>query len=254
MTENNSLGRKIFFLHPSAIIQNHIITELAQDEFEVYIIKDEKKLSKVLRKYSNSIVFANINEGMKEKEWEEWIRSVMGSPETEGVDIGIIAYETNDAVRKKYTEHFKVGNGYTVIKADTNAVARQLVTKLGSMNAKDRRKYIRALTEKDPNVTVNLPLNGTFVTGQIRDVSVIGFSCHFKEDPDLTKNSLFSDIQIRLQTNLLKAEGIVFGSRMDAGQKTYVVLFTQRIDPNVRTKIRNFIQSNLQSKMDNELK
>jgi hypothetical protein len=122
------------------------------------------------------------------------------------------------------------------------------------VDAKGRRKYIRASTEKEANTTVNFPINGTFVNGVIKDISVVGFSCAFSDDPGLTKNSLFQDIQIKLQTMLIKAEGIIFGSRMDGESKVYVVLFTQRIDPEVRTRIRKYIQSNLQSKMDAEFK
>jgi hypothetical protein len=107
-------------------------------------------------------------------------------------------------------------------------------------------------TDKESNTTVNFPLNGTFVNGIIKDISVVGFSCAFKEDPGLAKNSLFQDIQIKLQSMLLKAEGIIFGSRMDGETKIYVVLFTQRTDPNVKTRIRKFIQSSLQAKMDAE--
>ena len=254
MTENSTLGRKIFFIYPSAIIQNQIIPELAQEEFEVYVAKDEKKLKRALKKYPNSIVFANLNDGMKDSEWEEWIRGVMGSSETEGIDVGVISYETNDELRKKYVDQFKVHCGFTIMKADANAVVKQLIAILNGANAKGRRKYIRVLTDNETNVTVNLPVNGTYVNGSIKDVSVVGFSCHFPDDPKLAKNSLFNDIQIRLQTQLLKAEGIVFGSRIDSGQKTYVILFTQRIDPSVRTKIRNFIQSNLQGKMEADLK
>jgi len=254
MTENNSLGRKAFFLHPSVIIQNQIVSELAQEEFEVYTVKDETKLRRLLKKYPDSIVFANINDGMKEKAWEEWIRGVMGSSETAGVGIGILAYGSDEAIRRKYTEQFKVQCGFTLMKSDANEVVKQLITILNSANAKGRRKYIRALTENETNVTVNLPINGTYVIGLIKDISVVGFSCTFKEDPNLAKNSLFNDIQIRLQTQLLKAEGIVFGSRMDGGQKTYVILFTQRVDPSLRTRIRKYIQSYLQSKMDGELK
>ena len=96
-------------------------------------------------------------------------------------------------------------------------------------------------------------MNGTFLNGKIKDISVVGFSCTFDEDPNLVKNSLFSDIQIRLQTQLLKTEGIIFGSRMDGDGKTYVILFTQRMDPDVKTRIRKYIQINLQGKMDREL-
>jgi hypothetical protein len=49
-------------------------------------------------------------------------------------------------------------------------------------------------------------------------------------------------------------EGIVFGSRMDGSARIYVILFTQRIDPDVRARIRKFIQQNLQARMDMELK
>jgi hypothetical protein len=49
-------------------------------------------------------------------------------------------------------------------------------------------------------------------------------------------------------------EGIVFGSRTDhGGEKVYVILFTQRIDPDVRIKIRKYIQQNLQNKMNADL-
>jgi len=199
-------------------------------------------------------VFANVNDGMKEKAWEDWIRNIMGNSELSGVSIGVLGYSPDDALRKKYTEQIKVSLGFTAMKADTSVVVKQLVTILNNMNAKGRRKYIRALTGDEKNVTVNLPVNGTYINGLIKDVSVVGFSCAFESDPDLTKNSVFSDMQIRLQSQLLKAEGIVFGSRMDGGQKTYVILFTQRIDPSVRTRIRKYIQNYLQNKMDVELK
>jgi hypothetical protein len=82
----------------------------------------------------------------------------------------------------------------------------------------------------------------------------VGISCTIEDNPDITKNTLFKDIQIKLQTAIMKVEGIVFGTRMEGDDKVYVILFTQRIDPDVRTKIRKYIQHNLQSKMDIELK
>jgi hypothetical protein len=133
-------------------------------------------------------------------------------------------------------------------------VVKQLITILNTVNAKGRRKYIRVIMEKETNITVNLPLNGTFVNGTIKDISVVGFSCSFADDPGLAKNRRFGDIQLRLQTQLLKAEGIVFGSRMDGEDKVYVILFTQRIDPDVRSRIRKYIQTTLQTRMDIELK
>ena len=80
MSENAdsiSLGKKVFFLHSSAVVQNRVIAELAQEEFEVYTVKDAAKLKQVLKKYPDSIVLACINEGMKEDAWEKWILEIM---------------------------------------------------------------------------------------------------------------------------------------------------------------------------------
>lgn len=252
--KNNTLGKKIFFIHPSGLIQNQIISELAQEEFEVYVIKAESKFLQVLRNYPGSIVFASINEAMKENAWEAFIRDIQRIPETAGTHIGVIASANDDALKAKYTEQLKVTCGYTVVKSDYTTALKQLIDILNAVNAKGRRKYIRMITDAEANTTVNLPLNGTFINGVIKDISAVGFSCVFAEDPGLKKNTLYGDIQVRLQSQLVKVEGIVFGFRMDGKEQVYVILFTQRIDPDVRTKIRKFIQANLQSRIDQELK
>ena len=251
---SGSLGRKVFFLHPQAFIQNQLVSELAQEEFEVYVIKDEGKLRNLLRKFPDSIVFASINEVLKDSVWEEWIRGVMSNPETKNVSIGVLVSINDDEVKQKYTEEIKVQCGYTYVKSDFNVLLRTVITILNSVNAKGRRKYLRALMDNDANTTVNIPHNGSYVKGSIKDISVVGFSCSFIEDPDLTKNSLFPDIQIRLQSQLLKVEGIVFGSRMDGNEKVYVVIFTQRVDPNMKSRIRKYIQLTLQARMDDEIR
>jgi len=249
-----SLGRKIFFLHPAAIVQNHVIAELTQEEFEVYIVKDEVKLRQSLKKYPASIVLASINEGIREDAWEEWFRGILSDEAISGLDIGIIASSADEKIKRKYIGQFNIRCGYTVLGANVSAATKQLIDILNSANAKGRRKFMRALTDKETNTTVNLPMNGTFVHGNLRDISAVGFSCNFPEDPRIAKNSLFSDIQIRLQSQLLKAEGIVFGSRMNGDEKVYVILFSQRISPDIRVRIRKYIQFWLQNKMDEEFK
>jgi len=250
---SGSLGKKIFFLFPSAFVQNQVVSELAQEEFEVYILKDEAKLQQALGLYPDSIVFASINETMKEEAWDKLVRDIMGKPENDSVKVGIIASVNNEEIRAKYVDQYKVQCGFTVVKSDFAEAVKQLINILNGVDAKGRRKFMRVVMDKDSKTTVNFPVNGAYINGIIKDISVVGFSCFFDEDPKLAKNSLFGDIQIRLQSQLIKAEAIVFGSRMDDTVKCYVFLFSKRIDPSVRTKIRKFIQSCLQHNMEKEL-
>ena len=253
-SNSDILGKKIFFLHPSAVVQNEVAAELIQHEYEVYIAKDHAALRKVLQRYPDSIVFADIDERMAEKEWETWIRGVMGAPETSKAAIGIISANSDESLQRKYINSVKVRCGYTVLRSDLNISIRQIQEILKQVDAKGRRKYTRATIENEAVATVNLPMNGDYINGSIKDISVVGLSCSFDQDPELVKNTLFKDVQIRLQSMLLKAEVIIFGSRMDGASKIYVFLFTQRIDPEVKMKIRKYIQNNLQAKMDIEFK
>jgi len=251
VTQSGDLvGKKVFFLYPTASIQNQVITELAQQEYEVYVAKDHSRLARVLKKYPDSIIYVNIDEGMAKPDWERWIGGIIsGHPD---VKIGIFSSNTEDELKEKFVNKLNVSCGFLTLKLDMSKTVNVILEILKITNAKGRRKYIRASTERE-NATINMPYNGAFINGVIKDISVVGISCKFEQDYDFKKTTLFKDIQIKLQSMLIKAEAVVFGSRTDNGEKNYVLLFTQRVDPDVRIKIRKYIQMNLQSKMDSEI-
>jgi hypothetical protein len=249
------LGKKIFFLYPSGLIQNELAEELIQQEFEVYIVKDHERLRKMLKKYPESVVLVNITDQLPENECEAWIRGIMGGSETSKVDIGVLSSVADEDLQRKYLNVLKVSCGFIPVKSsDIQKAIRQLLEALKTAKARGLRKYIRATSENEALTAINLPINGRFVNGTIKDISTMGLSCTFEEDPELGKNTLCQDVQVKLQTMILKVEGIIFGSREEEGVKIYVLVFTQRTDPAVRTKIRKYVQSTLQNKMDKEFK
>jgi hypothetical protein len=255
MDENNKdleiFGKKIFFLYPTGSVQSQIIDELVQQEYEVYVSKNYTQLSAALRKYANSIIFINTDEGMQVADWDRWISGMMTT--VPGLRFVVLSNNSDEEFINKYLNEIHVVD-YIMQKHDMSKSVDKVLEILKKENAKGRRKYIRAFIENETNATLNLPVRGNYLKGVIRDISTVGIACVFDSEPSLKTKELFKDIQIRLQSMLLKVEAIVFGTRVNGSEKTYVMLFTQRIDPEVRTKIRHYIQQNLQSKMDTELK
>jgi hypothetical protein len=85
---------------------------------------------------------------------------------------------------------------------------------------------------------------------------VVGLSCTFAKELDANKNAIFHDIQLKLQSTLIKVEGILIGSRTEEGevpQIIYVFLFTPKTDAAIKAKIRTFIQKRIQVLMDAEI-
>jgi hypothetical protein len=248
-----TLGRKIFFLYPSPQVQSAVVDELVQREYEAYTAKDRIGLRRVLKNFPGSIIFVDIDQLILEKEWEAWIREVMKAEDLRDIRIGILTTNRNDILQNKYANMLHIPCGYTMLHRDLAVTLTQVLRILDANEAKGRRKYLRAVLENGG--TINLPLNNTFVKGAIKDISAVGFSCVLDQNPIIAKNTLFQDIQIKLQSQILKVEGIVLGSRQEEnGNHCYVVLFTQRVDPDTRAKIRTYIQQYFQSKMDEELK
>jgi len=244
-------GKKVFFVYPTASVQNQILTELIQHEYEVYVSKDHTRLLRTLKKYPDSVLFINIDEGMGEQEWERTISGL--SATMQDIKIGVFSSTSNEELKDKYTNNRHLACGFMTLKLDMSREIGKVLDVLNVLNVKGRRKYLRASTERETTATINIPFNGNYIKGSIKDISIVGVSCSFEQDIELPKNMLVKDIQIRLQTMLLKVEAVVFGSRLNENEKIYVLLFTQRINPDVRGKIRVYIQHNLQAKMDSEI-
>jgi hypothetical protein len=196
-------------------------------------------------------LFINIDEKIPKEEWNRWIGNL--SVEFPEIKIGVLSSSNDEKQREQFINHKHVKCGYFIQKPDmTNAIDKMLEI-LHVLNVKGRRKYLRAATERETNTTVNMPHMGEFIKGTVNDVSVVGFSCVFEHDPDLKKNALVKDIQIKLQAMLIKAEAVVYGSRVNIGEKIYVFIFTHKVEQEEKIKIRKYIQHNLQSKMDLEI-
>jgi hypothetical protein len=248
------IEKKVFFLNTSPFFQNEIGSELIHQEFEIYYTNEYANLKRSLRKFPESIVFVNLDSLLPEKEWEMWIRSILADPATTTTKFGVLADLYNEQLEKKYKETLKLPCGYTVVsKSEPQKTFRILNNLLVAVEARGRRKYVRANSENDTQMTINIPHDGFYLKGVIKDISSVGISCVFQRDPELEKNALCKDMQIKLQTTILKTEGIVFGSRMDGMQKIYVFLFTQRVDPDARARIRIFVQQVLQERMYRQL-
>ncbi|MDR2193095.1 MAG: PilZ domain-containing protein [Treponema sp.] len=253
--ENTAItGKKIFFLYPQTIVLNEVVHDLILQEFEVYTVQDHSTLRRVLKRFPDSIVFVNLDEKtVPEQEWEAWIRDIMADPDTGEVGIGVLSSNADDEVKEKYLTQINVTCGFIHISTDLKKTVAHIARILIQQNAMGRRKYIR-ITTNDAMTTANMPVDGRFISASIHDISSAGFSCTFLHDPGFQKGLLITDIQLKLQTMLMRTEAIVVGSHTDESMQVYVFVFTPRTDSEVRFKIRRYIQTVIQSNMDKELK
>ena len=250
---SETLGKKVFFIYPHSVIQNQLIQELIDREYEVYFLNDYNKIKSICEYYNTPILFINIDEGLEEKEWEKLIRKVLGQDSTGHAMIGILTYNENAELAQKYLMDVMVPCGFIKLKLGMNDSTDIIVKTLDANEVKGKRKYVRARCQMD-EATLNVSLNGGNHSGHIVDISSVGMAVSFDDGLTLEKNTYLRDIQLKLRGILLRVSAVMIGHRTIEDDKTiYVLLFDQYVTGQIKSKLRSYINRTLQHEMERKL-
>lgn len=245
-------GKKVFFVYPNSVIQSEMVAELIKGEYEVYLIKDWVKALTLFRRYPDSVVFINIDDGQEEPQWEEYVQTLQADPDLDRLQIGVLTYNEDPALAQKYLMDLAVSGGFVKLSLGLKESTAQVLKVLEANEARGRRHFLRVKCG-DKYSTLNAKIDGKNLSGMVHDLSYAGMACTFDPEPGLVAHSVVDSVQLKLKGILVLVSGIVMGTRHDGEKQVYVILFTPKTQPKDREKIRNFMQWSLQSHIEAEL-
>lgn len=249
MSENN-LGKKVFFLYPHSVIKDEMLDQLIAAEYEAYILKDHNRALRLLKKYPDSILFINIDEVLKEPEWESYIRSILSSSLYTDARLGIFTYNEDQDLARKYLIDHSLPAGFIRLKLGFQETRKILLSVLDANEAKGRRKFVRAQCSEDPQAMINIDKDGSSVQGKLLDISSAGSACALPEEQMFPKNTLLKNVQLQLRGARIMVDVIVMGTRSD-NPRVHVLLFNPKsLDEIKREKIFHYIRLNLQKRIE----
>jgi hypothetical protein len=253
-TESNNtqfIGKKVFFLYPHSVMQQEMLDILINNEYEVYLINDHKKMLKVTSLFPDSILFINIDNVITVGEWITYIKSIMSDNNTK-IQIGIVTYNNNPELAKKFLMEIMVPCGFIVLNLGLEKSIPILLKILDANEAKGRRKYIRALSAENDNTKFNVNIGTQLYTGKILDISIAGMAAVFDKTVEIEIKTRLNDIQLVLKGIICRVSGVIAGSRKGA-ESFYVILF-EFSDDRAKSRIHSYIHKCLQDSMDEILK
>lgn len=242
-------GKKIFLLRPHSVIQQDMLDILIMAGYETYTLLDEKKARKLLVKFPGSIMFINIDEGHKEPEWESYIRAILTDEESKGSRLGIMSYNQDKDLMRKYLMDLTLPCGYIQLKLGLEESAKIMLTALEANEARGRRKCIRADCADDLSATVNYKGDSGVYRGKILDISSAGIAAHFDTFGSFAANSVLPGVQLKLRGGLLLADMIFMGKRNDK-QNVYVLLFAPGSLKENKLVVYRYVKTCLQKYID----
>jgi hypothetical protein len=218
--------------------------------YETYTLVDHARARKLLAKFPGSIMFVNIDGGMKEAEWESYIREIMENPATKESHLGIMSYNADRDLMQKYLMDIAVPCGYVQLKLGLQESTRIILQALDANEARGRRKFIRAECEDDINATMNYKNNKGMYHGKLLDISSAGIAAKIEKFEDLPANSLLRNVQLKFRGGLFMTDMILMGRRKD-NRLVCIFLFDPRMSQDNKLIIHRYIKLCLQRYIDN---
>jgi hypothetical protein len=245
----DATGRKIFLLYPHSVIRDEMLDWLIMAGYETYTVVNEKKAQKLLAKFPASIMFINIDEGLREREWEAYIRGILSDPKTRDSHLGIMSYNQDRNLMEKYLIEMALPCGYIQLKLGFEESKNIILNALEANEAHGRRKFIRADCEDDVNAVMNFKDGKDLHQGKILDISSTGIAARLQKHIDLPVNTLIKSVQIKLRGGILMTDMIVMGQRMN-DKSVYIMLFASKFSEEEKLVIHHYIKQCLQKYMD----
>ena len=241
-------GRKVFFLYPHSVLNEDLMVDILSSEYEVYALRDEEAAVKVAESHPGSIFFVNIDEGLRESQWEAWIRRLVSQPSTGSTRVGIMTYNPDPELARKYLIEVGIPCGYIQLKLGLAEGKDIILRTLAANEARGRRRFVRARCTDARKAAFNVTVRGSHHTGQILDLSVAGMACRFDESVRLRPNEALDDVQLRLRGTLCRLGGTLVGSPHGEADR-FLLMFRTPLTDDVRAKIHRFIFLSLQEEM-----
>jgi hypothetical protein len=246
--ESGVLGKKVFFLYPPPVL-TEVIDFLASQEFEVYLARDHEKLRRFIASSPDSILFADIDDGLDEAGWEGYVAALR--KEAPAVGVGILTLNDNAVLREKYLMDLQVQCGFIILNIGTSKTAEILAKTLEANEARGRRKFVRALC---PPGTGQFAVDheGTTLRGELSDLSSAGMAVRPDDDTSLRVGTVLRDISLSIKGNRLLASGVVVAKHGEpSGRDVHVVMFApDSLDEARKDKLKSIIFRINQLSMD----
>ncbi|MBP5450252.1 MAG: hypothetical protein J6Y01_09090, partial [Spirochaetales bacterium] len=230
------LGRNIFFIHTNDMIHNGLVMPVLHAEYQVYEIDSEDDVLSAVKKFPDAVLFfclANTKPEFSFANHAKLIDKVYKISGRNTLRVGIICDTDSTSLRRAALYNAGINCVLAPLSKGNDVVLKNIKKCLNLIGAKGIRKFVRAICDEEDNARVTFTIADQTKTGNIMDVSSVGFSTVFDQDPELQPNTTIQDVVMNIRGIDIAIPSRVFGVRQINNNKGSVKLYIMIFDENV---------------------
>ncbi len=244
-------GRKIFFLNPSYKIKHHVITELREQEYEVYEIDNYKYSKNILRHNPESILFVNTDSTMVLTTWLAFLKTFADDDRLKTTKIGILSERIDQDKAQLFFDSLDIEAGITSLSGDLTKVLDVIKGILDMLGAKGRRNYVRYSCVNDKSVQMFWTYSDKMHQFKVLDLSSVTLAVRIPSTlpVQLHVSYILDNAQVVLGTRVISMRLITYLLKDSPHGKIAIFLYDRSTAPALKTAIKGFISQSLQKQL-----
>jgi len=257
--ENPLFGRKVFFVNPPLAVENNIISELRDEEYEVYVIHDYRLVKPVLYDNKDALIFLYIDDQLTYNQWFNYIKSFQNDEKIKSIFIGVLSSKAGYEDQQRFMLDLSLPGGFIMLNEHIEITHKKLKGILDINGAKGRRQYIRLDCKTLADVKGHLTTDNKMFTFNIDNISSVGLACIYSQEYVnlFQKSTLQHGISIQIGNKVIPAPSVVFDTRIVNNNGFSVLLFTNNVHKSTKQTIKAYIfdvlDANLKNILDNSI-
>ena len=248
---NTGENRKVFFLHPQAVVQDELVRALITDNYETYLIRNHVSAKAILRRYPDSVLLAQVDSGLDEQKWKDFAGDLKANPLFSELTLCVLSVSSIDRIRSSFLGQSSAFScGFSYGKYDFAATYLSIKEMLEQEKVNPRNFTVKATCPAELKASVVFTKDQIRFEGSLGDISISGLTCRI-DGPEPLYPSEFPipRIIISYKKSQLTVSGRIVGSH-GKDNDVYLILFDNAAEPDKKEAIYDLVHACLQAHID----
>ena len=243
-------SRKVFFLHPLAVIQDDLVRGLVEENYEAYLLRNHVSGRDVLREYGNAVLFIQVDSGLQDKEWIAYADELKASPALAELTICAVSVRESSALTKAYLEKSKsFSRALSYAGFDYDRTMTEIRKILDGEKARPPGYAIRGIAPDAFCPSVDFIRDSNRYEGSLKQITFSGITCKIHREDLLPSDIPVPAIIITYGKKQFTISGRIVG-RHGADPTLHLILFNEKSQIEKRDDIYDLIHACMQAEIN----
>lgn len=252
-TQNDLMGKKIFFINPTYPIRNYIVSALRNEELEVYVIDNYKLAKNSLIKNPGSLCFIHIDSELTLNGWLVFLEEFATDKDLKTITLGIFSDKVTDKEKAYIMEKINPQGGLHKAGTSPQKLLESVKETLVAAKAKGRRQYVRANCLNQKSSELFWTNDNTMVQMKLVDISTSSAATKVqKKDLDYIKSmekSVIHGATLNMGGKQYLIDFLIYGVHQRGDSTLMVALFLQDSIKAIKDEIQDYVFDVLQKQL-----